>query len=106
MLNNVFVLITIPEIAKLRKKMINERSFVKTKQLDEKVTMMVKEVILNFLIVLVMMCVAYISYDPNMYLQNSALKSKLFSSEDSQVSDKKCSNYFIFQLIILSTRQK
>ena len=69
--------------------MINERSFVKTKQLDEKVTMMVKEVITNFLIVLVMMCVAYISYDRNMYLQNSALKSKLFSSEDSQVSDKK-----------------
>ena len=82
--------------------MINERSFVKTKQLDEKVTMMVKEVITNFLIVLVMMCVAYISYDPNMYLQNSALKSKLFSSEDSQVREKNLyKNYFIFQLIIL-----
>lgn len=78
----------VSEISKLESSMTAGETveMLNQKQMDVKVFDMLKEIFSNFLVVFVMMCVAYVSHDPQMYYQNVDLKMALVDNAPVQVS--------------------
>ena len=75
------------EISMMQRKLPrDDDNIIELRRLDDKVGSMLKEVTCNFLIVFVMLCVAFISFDENMYLQNANLKSRFVENVEPDVS--------------------
>ena len=89
------------EISMMQRKLPkDDDNVMELRRLDGKVGSMLKEITSNFLILFVMLCVAFISFDENMYLQNANLKSRFVENVDPNVSSSLCSLQFsILQIL-------